>query len=92
MISENVAKTDLAGVSSSHRNPKLWTLAQSLESTFISEMLSQTGIENSSTFGGGIGEDQFASFLTKTRADSLSQSGGIGLAQAIYESLAIRGD
>lgn len=86
MIADSLTAT-IASLSAPQRDPALWELAQSLESTFLEHMLSQTGLESSSTFGGGIGEEQFTSFLTKSRAEALVQSGGIGLAKAIYDSL-----
>ena len=87
MITDSLTATMTEIPAGSQRDSKLWELAKSLESTFLEEMLSQTGLESSSAFGGGIGEEQFTSFLTKTRAEVLTQSGGIGLAKAIYDSL-----
>jgi Rod binding domain-containing protein len=43
-------------------------------------------------FGGGAGEDQFASFLRAEQARQMAEQGGIGLAEAIYESLKERHD
>ncbi|MFU8882073.1 MAG: rod-binding protein [Rhodobacterales bacterium] len=62
--------------------------AQQLEAGFLAEFLKSTGFgKTSESFGGGIGEDQFASFLLQAQADSMVKSGGIGLAEAIYHSL-----
>lgn len=62
--------------------------AQSLEAAFLAEMLSFSGLgESPEGFGGGIGEDQFASFLREEQAKMMVARGGIGLAEQIFESL-----
>lgn len=62
--------------------------AQKLETQFVSEMLKSAGIGDArSEFGGGAGEDQFASFLREAQADRIVASGGFGLSDAIYASL-----
>ena len=75
------------------KSPELWRLSQSLEATFLSEMLSKGGLgKMSDSFGGGIGEEQFSSFLNQQRANAMVEKGGIGLAESIYESLINRGE
>ncbi len=70
------------------RNDALWSAAQSLEATFLSEMLKSAGVgAPRDSFGGGAGEASFAGFLTNEFAASLAESGGIGLAESIYKSL-----
>jgi Rod binding domain-containing protein len=67
---------------------KLMEKAKELEAAFLSEMLSYSGLgESSESFGGGIGEDQFASFLRNEQARLMVEKGGIGLAQTMFESL-----
>ncbi|MDO9639084.1 MAG: rod-binding protein [Pseudotabrizicola sp.] len=62
--------------------------AKEMEAVFLSEMLSHAGLgESSGTFGGGPGEDQFASFLRNAQARSIVEKGGLGLAQTIFSSL-----
>jgi flagellar protein FlgJ len=39
------------------------------------------------SFGGGAGEDQFASFLVQEHAMAMVRAGGIGLSEQIYEAL-----
>jgi hypothetical protein len=39
------------------------------------------------TMGGGVGEDQFASFLRDAHAKSMVENGGIGLAEALFKAL-----
>ena len=77
--------------------PKLQTdqalreAAQALEASFLAEMLKSAGVgKTPEAFGGGAGEDQFASFLRAEQARQMSSQGGIGLAEAIYESLKVR--
>lgn len=70
------------------RNPQLMALAQKMESQFLAEMLKAAGLgETREAYGGGAGEDQFASFLVTEHADAMVSSGGIGLSEAIYNSL-----
>ncbi|ETA52587.1 rod-binding protein [Rhodobacteraceae bacterium PD-2] len=62
--------------------------AMELETNFLAEMLKSAGVgETPETFGGGAGEDQFASFLRTEQARQMSRQGGIGLAEAIFQSL-----
>jgi Rod binding domain-containing protein len=62
--------------------------AEAFEAAFLSEMLKYTGLNaNSESFGGGAGEDAFASFLTDEYARLLAERGGIGLAQQVFEVL-----
>jgi len=66
--------------------------AEDLEAGFLSEMLSYTGLNETSDFAGGSGEDQFSSFLREEQAKAMVRSGGIGLAETIFQSLAKRDD
>ena len=73
------------------RNVVLKQKAQEIEADFLSEMLSFAGLEGASgPFGGGIGEDQFSSFLRKEQAKNLVDRGGIGLAERLYQALLLR--
>jgi len=72
---------------------KLWKAAQQLEATFLAEMLKSAGLNNTSeTFGGGVGEDQFASFLRQAQADEMVEAGGIGLAESLFNAMKARMD
>ena len=64
--------------------------AEELEASFLSEMLSYTGLNKTSDFSGGEGEDQFASFLREEQAKAMVKHGGIGLAETIFNALAKR--
>lgn len=62
--------------------------ARDLEAAFLAEMLKSAGLgETPSAFGGGIGEDQFASFMRQAQAEAMVDAGGIGLAERLFESL-----
>ncbi|MBY5933612.1 rod-binding protein [Tateyamaria omphalii] len=62
--------------------------AQKLEATFLAEMLKSAGFgETRENFGGGSGEDQFSSFLVQAQAEKMVEAGGIGLAEALFDSL-----
>jgi len=70
------------------RDDALWKAAQDLEANFLSEMLKSAGLGKApDSFGGGEGEDQFASFLRQEQAREMVKSGGIGLAQSLFEAL-----
>jgi peptidoglycan hydrolase FlgJ len=73
------------------RDAILRSKAIELEATFLSEMLSYTGIDaQSESFSGGHGEEQFTSFLRQEHAKGIVAAGGIGLAEQIFQSLTAR--
>ena len=62
--------------------------AEAMEASFLAEMLKSAGVGAPRTsFGGGIGEDQFASFLTEAHAAAIVDRGGIGLAETLFNAL-----
>lgn len=66
----------------------LRTAAEKLEARFLAEMLESAGLgKTSSFFGGGAGEDQFASFLIEEQAMQIVKSGGLGLAESLFHAL-----
>ena len=70
---------------------KLRALAIDLETTFLTEMLKYSGLgATQSTFNGGIGEEQFSSMRLQETAKQITGSGGIGLAENIFQSLISR--
>jgi Rod binding domain-containing protein len=72
---------------------KLRDAAQKLEATFLAEMLKSAGLgAPRDTFGGGVGEDQFSSFLREAQAEKMVSAGGIGLAEALFEAMKVRLD
>jgi Rod binding domain-containing protein len=67
--------------------------ATKLEATFLSEMLKSAGVgESRGDFGGGAGEEQFGSFLRDAQALEMARSGGIGLAEALFNAMKARAD
>lgn len=77
-IPDKAARRDLA----------LRDAAKAMETGFLSEMLKSAGLgKTSESFGGGAGEEQFASFLREEQARAMVESGGIGLAESIYNAL-----
>lgn len=75
----------------SPRDQVLMDQARALEASFLSEMLGHAGMGAArEQFGGGAGEDQFASFLREEQAKQIVAKGGIGLAERLFLSLAER--
>ena len=67
--------------------------AKTLEASFLSEMLGHAGMgEARDSFGGGVGEEQFASFLRQEQAKQMVEKGGIGLAEHLFRALTERAD
>lgn len=63
--------------------------AQELEASFLAEMLGHAGLDSGGegSFAGGIGEDQFASFLRAEQARLIVARGGIGLAETLFRAM-----
>lgn len=75
------------------RERALRDAAGKLEATFLAEMLKAAGLGKArSAFGGGAGEEQFASFLRQAQAEEMVKAGGIGLAESLYQALKERND
>ncbi len=71
----------------SERDKKLMQAAQSLEASFLAEMLKSAGLGETSKAFGGVGEDQFASFLVEAQAHEMAEAGGIGLAETLFNAM-----
>lgn len=64
-------------------------VAEEFEAVFATEMLKHAGVgKPRESFGGGVGEEGFSTFLTQEYANVLVQRGGFGLADHIYSALA----
>ena len=86
-------KADLSAAKEPTRDQALMEAARQLETTFLSEMLKAAGLGKArDTFGGGAGEDQFASFLRQVQAEEMVKAGGIGLAESLYQALKEKAD
>lgn len=87
----------MVGISALSATPKqpdsakdrdLRVAAEALEAQFLTEMLKSSGLgEARDSFGGGVGEEQFSSFLRREHATEMAHHGGIGLAESIFEAL-----
>lgn len=72
----------------SERRAILMEKAKALEAAFLSEMLSYAGMgSGEGPFSGGVGEEQFSSFLREAQARAIVDHGGIGLAETLFKSL-----
>lgn len=88
MQSNVTGKLRNLGPNQSAQDARLMDVAQKLEASFLSEMLKSAGLGKvPDGFGGGAGEDQFSSFLRQAQAEEMVKSGGIGLAQSIFEAM-----
>ncbi|MEZ5715400.1 MAG: rod-binding protein [Paracoccaceae bacterium] len=75
------------------RDAALRDAAEKLEATFLAEMLKAAGLGRARQgFGGGAGEEQFSSFLLQAQAEEMVKSGGIGLAESLYQALKEKSD
>lgn len=62
--------------------------AKELETQFLAEMLKAAGFgKERSDMGGGVGEQQFSSFLVDTQAEQLVKAGGLGLTETFVRAL-----
>ena len=62
--------------------------AVELEATFLAQMLKSAGLGKAQHgFGGGVGEEQFASFLVQEQAQQLARSGGVGLSEILFNAM-----
>lgn len=62
--------------------------ATELEAAFLAEMLKSAGFGKSrESMGGGAGEDQYASLLVRAQAEQIAKTGGIGLAESLFNAL-----
>lgn len=85
-------QTPLIGANFKPSVPKpdspLMQKAKELEASFLSEMLGHAGLGASEgSFSGGIGEEQFASFLRDAQAKQMVAHGGIGLAEQLFHAM-----
>lgn len=62
--------------------------AAELETAFLAEMLGYAGLGAArDSFGGGIGEEQFSSFLRQEQAEAMVKAGGIGLTEVLFRAM-----
>ena len=88
-----VQVTQQAPVVDARRDALLRQRARELEGVFLSEMLRHAGSARPPEgFSGGIGEEQYASFLRDAQARGIVAKGGIGLAEHLFRALKERAD
>jgi Rod binding domain-containing protein len=84
----DIPPTGVAASMPAQKDMALRQAAEKLEAGFLAEMLKSAGLgQTSDSFGGGAGEDQFASFLVQEQALQMVRAGGIGLAESLFHSL-----
>ncbi len=81
------------GAGNSALPQKLKAASVELEAAFLAEMLKSAGLgEARRSFGGGAGEDQFASFLVQQQAQQMARAGGIGLSEILFNAMREKSD
>jgi flagellar protein FlgJ len=91
MLTVSAAPAPGAPITAPDSQQRLHAAAAQLEATFLAEMLRAAGLgKTPEAFGGGVGEDQFATMLVQAQADALVRAGGIGLAQSLVEAMTVR--
>ncbi len=78
-----------AGASQEEIRGQLQKKAVEFEAVFITQMLKPMfeGTQAEEPFGGGMAEDVWRSFEMEEYGKAIAQSGGIGLADAVYRQL-----
>lgn len=73
------------------RTEELRASAQAFEAAFLAEMFAHAGLaaarSEESGFGGGVGEDAFASMLSRAWAEKMTEAGGVGLTERLFQAL-----
>jgi flagellar protein FlgJ len=74
-------------VSGARSDEELRVAAEAFEAQFLTEMLGHAGFGAArKEFGGGAGEDAFASMLVREQARLMMDRGGIGLAERLFQA------
>jgi peptidoglycan hydrolase FlgJ len=85
------ATSHAAAVKAPQDHDLLRQKATELEAAFLAEMLQFAGLgAKGDSFDGGIGEEQFSSFLRQEQAQLMAEHGGIGLAESLFNALVDR--
>lgn len=81
-------QTSLPSGPTASRDVALRAAAEAYEAAFLAEMLKPMGAASArDSFGGGVGEAQFGTFLLEEEARAMVRHGGIGLSESIFEAL-----
>ena len=87
-LSARVARPALPRPADGADDAALRSAAVAFETMFLAEALTAAGLGRPPEgFGGGVGEQAFASMLVREQARLWAEDGGIGLAESIYRSL-----
>lgn len=77
--------TQISLVSTSVHDAHLREVSKAVEQHFIAEFLKYSGMgATPNTLGGGVGEEQFSSFLVNEYSKAIVSAGGIGLAEVLF--------
>jgi peptidoglycan hydrolase FlgJ len=78
----------LSGLDTTNKS-KVRATAEGSEATFLNNMLQSmfTGLEDGGTWGSGDGAEAWRGMLINEYAQSISKSGGIGIADAVEREL-----
>jgi flagellar protein FlgJ len=67
---------------------KLVDTAKAFEVAILTDLLRAAGAEHTRTeFGGGVGEEQFASLLLEAQVEHIVLAGGLGFAEMVLRSV-----
>lgn len=68
----------------------LWKAAQEFEALMLTQMFEAmfAGVKSEGLFGGGHAERTYRTFLMHSYGESVVESGGVGIAEAVYRDIA----
>jgi Rod binding domain-containing protein len=70
------------------REAALRETARAFEASFLAEMLGHAGVGDSALgFDGGAGEEAFRGMMVAEQARLMTEAGGIGLAETIFQAM-----
>ncbi|MDP1627102.1 rod-binding protein [Parvibaculum sp.] len=78
-----------SGAADETRDRRAWETAQDFEAQFVSTLFQSMyqGVGEDDPFSGGPGETMFRSMLVDQYGKQMAQSGGIGIADAVYREM-----
>ncbi|MEL6281355.1 MAG: rod-binding protein [Pseudomonadota bacterium] len=72
----------------SERDALAWEKAKEFEAVFLAQMLDHAGLgATPSAYGGGQGEDAYASFLTREYARIVAEESSVGIAEQVFQAM-----
>lgn len=77
-----------AALTSARPDAEKRKIAEEFEAVFLAEFLRSAGAEGIvQEFGGGVGEEQFASLMTRFQAEQMAARGGLGIAEMVLRAM-----